>query len=118
MTEGTACRLSPLLGFLELIPLGEYRHYNWNVSSEHKSTSYMPSEVLENTYDISNMDSPFPPPPVCHLCPSSSMESIGSEGMQLSVTPETNSSFEADAEMTWDPRYPYHQSGMAQMAQK
>ena len=27
MTEGTACRLSPLLGFLESFQFGEYRHY-------------------------------------------------------------------------------------------
>ena len=27
MTEGTACRLSPLPGFSELIAFGEYRHY-------------------------------------------------------------------------------------------
>ena len=54
----------------------------------------MPPEVPENAYDMLNMDSPFPPPPVCHLHPSSSMESIGGEGMQLSATPETNSSFE------------------------
>ena len=28
MTEGTACRLSPLPGFSESIPLGEYRRYS------------------------------------------------------------------------------------------
>ena len=28
MTEGTACRLSPLLGFSESILLGEYEHYS------------------------------------------------------------------------------------------
>jgi hypothetical protein len=59
----------------------------------------MPSEVPENAYDMSNMESPFPSPPVRRLCLSSSMESISSEGMQLSATPETNSSFEDEDQL-------------------
>ena len=37
MTEGTACRLSPLPGFLESIPLGEYRRYSNQWDSELKT---------------------------------------------------------------------------------
>ena len=78
----------------------------------------MPSEGLENPYDMFNIDSLLAPPVVHHLHTSSSMESLGSEGMLQSATPEMNSSFE-DAEMTWDLRHPYHQqSGMAQELQK
>ena len=38
MTEGTACRLSPLPGFSESIPLGEYRHY---ILHGRKSVEYL-----------------------------------------------------------------------------
>ena len=40
MTEGTACRLSLLLGFLELILLGEYRCYSGPT----------PEFLLQNTF--------------------------------------------------------------------
>ena len=39
MTEGTACRLSPLPGFSELILFGEYEHYRYSGAGNIKITS-------------------------------------------------------------------------------
>ena len=38
VTEGTACRLSPLLGYSESIQFGEYRHYNVKEHMESERT--------------------------------------------------------------------------------
>src|SRR5260370_29346067 len=62
--------------------------------SEPKNVFYMmPSEGLDNLYDVPH--NPLSTPPVAHwLHPSLSMESLGGEGMPLSTTLEMASSFE------------------------
>ena len=46
MTEGTACRLSPLPGFLESIPLGEYRHYTGLIDDVRKVAGLTKDKVM------------------------------------------------------------------------
>ncbi len=63
---------------------------------------YMPSEAPDNLHDMSHMDSSPAPPVIRGLRPSSSMESLGGEGMlhststatSTTATPEGNSSLE------------------------
>ena len=56
MTEGTACRLSLLPGFLELILLGEYRRYNtlkYSISStEFPDLAWLVPDVLISPDDL------------------------------------------------------------------
>ena len=69
MTEGTACRLSLLLGFSESILLGEYRRYRNGGGGEDISASKKATKWFEdNDIDVMAWPAQSPDPnPIEHL---------------------------------------------------